>query len=250
MTNSVSFIPESRPPKVQFFNKEIQDIETGKWFFKPYIQIQPDQGVADLLQTTEREATTRDKWQYSVEWEQFAREHMQDPNKAHTPLELLFAGEPSIIVTLKDHGIHSVEQGANFPTARFDEINKNDAVLARELADYQRRCQEYLKRAEEALPYQEMQREIASRGDTVRQLLEEMQRMQNKLAEITKQQVPHGQRALYPKSHIPLTEEAQIAAGFLPDPKKAVAYNPQLAVINGRAGEQLKDLQRARGKRR
>jgi hypothetical protein len=95
---------------------------------------------------------------------------MQDPNKAHTPLGLLFAGEPSIVVTLKDQGIHSVEQGANFPTARWEAANKLDANLGRELADYQRRCQEYLKKAEEALPYQEMQREIASRGDTVRQL--------------------------------------------------------------------------------
>jgi hypothetical protein len=192
------------------------------------------------LQITEREATSQDKWTYAVQWEQFARENMQDPNKAHTPLELLFVGEPSIIVTLKDNNIHSVEQCANFPTARWEKLNKLDANLGRELADYQRRSQEFLRRIEEALPFQEMHRQIADRGDTLKQLQIEMLQLENKLAEITKQQAPAGQRALY----------SEAKPVDIPDPRKAHLYDPQAQMIQGLARERLADLQRARGKRR
>jgi hypothetical protein len=214
-----------------FYLREVMDdvksIELGRTVYKmvPYVRIQQSlDGQTDGLNVQDTPVTDHHKHAYADAWVEFCKSAMDAP-KHFTPLDArLFIDEPSVVVTLKGLGINSVEALAEWSTGAHDKLMLKEPALAREVARWQIRAREFLEKAESTATFSTLQRDLGKKGDELADLREEIQRMKNLLADITKKQSPAGQRALY----------SQAKPVDIPKYADMSRIDPQMHLINSR----------------
>src|SRR6202035_5847395 len=122
---------------VMFYMRPVRDpaksTEAGRpWFEdKIFVRIHPP---GERLNILDREATDVDKRRFPLQWAQFKDNAPQV--STGTPIDMLFAANPSIAAALKASGVHTVEQCAQLSAHAIETIGMGAQQWVNEATRY------------------------------------------------------------------------------------------------------------------
>ncbi len=122
---------------VMFYIRPIRNpaksAELGRPYFddKVFVRIHPP---GERLNIVEREASDTDKRRFPMQWAQFKENAPQVSDG--TPIDMLFAANPSIAAALKASGVHTVEQCAELSAHAIETIGMGAQQWVNEATRY------------------------------------------------------------------------------------------------------------------
>lgn len=161
---------------VMFFLKPIRNpaksAEEGRpWFDdKIFVRIHPP---GERLNIIEREASDADRRRFPMQWAQFKDNAPQTANG--TPIDMLFAANPSVAAMLKASGVHTVEQCAKLSAHAIETIGMGAQQWVNE-------AQRYLEVADKGVKASQMKHELDGRDRTIHSLEHKIDLLETELA--------------------------------------------------------------------
>lgn len=163
---------------VMFFLKPIRNqaksVETGRPYFddKVFVRIHPP---GERLNIVEREANDSDRRRFPIQWAQFKENSPQVSDG--TPIDMLFAANPSIAAALKASGVHTVEQCAGLSAHAIETIGMGAQQWVNEAARYLEVANKGVKASQLKAMGEEKDRQITSLNHKIELLTEELTRL-------------------------------------------------------------------------
>lgn len=148
---------------VMFYLKPIRNpaksAESGRPYFddKIFVRIHPP---GERLNIVEREASETDKRRFPMQWAQF---NQNAPQTAQgTPIDFLFAANPSVAAALKASGVHTVEQCAQLSAHAIETIGMGAQQWVNEAQRYLEVANKGVKASQLKKIVEEKDRQITS----------------------------------------------------------------------------------------
>lgn len=168
--------PRGPRPIVCFFKKCVPNPHKSELAGKPVFEEKiffRHQFPGETLQTTEHEAKDSEKRQYIHEWQAFlngkqGREQIPDG----IPMDFLFPSSPSIVGTLEQHNIYTVEQLANLSGNAIQTVGMG-------CQEWVNKAAKYVEQAEKGVNFHKFEtviKEKDQRISTLERQVSEMQR--------------------------------------------------------------------------
>lgn len=166
-----------------FYNKAVpapgKSAASGRPIFeeKVYVRIGPP---GERLNIVDRPATDKDRRDYPVQWAQFQQNREQIPEG--TPVDMLYPEHPAVGLTLRAHGVHTIEQCAELTAHAIENIGMG-------AQRYVNDAQKYVKMSERGVKATEFRREIEERDGQIRTLTHQLDQLSAEVSRLTQNAV-------------------------------------------------------------
>lgn len=163
---------------VMFYVKPVRNAqksaEVGRPYFddKIFVRIHPP---GERLNIVEREANDSDKRRFPMQWVQFKENAPQVSDG--TPIDMLFAANPSIAAALKASGVHTVEQCADLSAHAIETIGMGAQQWVNEAT-------RYLEVANKGVKASQMKAALEDRDRTIHHLEHKVEMLVTELAQL------------------------------------------------------------------
>jgi hypothetical protein len=169
----------------------------------------------ERLNVVDREATDMDRHRFPMQWHQFKKKQVQQPDG--TPVELLYPEQPVIAATLRSHGVQVVEQLAKLSGTAIQDVGMG----CQNWVNY---AQKYLEMASKGASESSVRRQFEQKDREINVLRRQVEDLKNKLEGIAQQNMQGPDLA---------TMQSMLASMMQrPQHMPQVAFDPQTAMIN------------------
>lgn len=164
-----------------FYNRGMHDpiasAQSGRVINKDrvYIRVSPP---GERLNVVDRPATEEDKRRWPMQWQQFIKNHEQIPDG--TPVDLLYPEKPSIAMTLKGNGVHTIEQLADLSGHAIDTVGMG-------AQQWVNTAKAYLEKANRGVTITQHRREMEGKDQQIKLLERQVQDLSAELRVIREQ---------------------------------------------------------------
>lgn len=212
-----------------FYNRGVHDpiasTNAGRPIHKDrvYIRVSPP---GERLNVVDRPATEDDKRRWPMQWHQFISNHEQIPEG--TPIEQLYPEKPSIAMTLKSNGVHTIEQCAELTGHAIDNVGMGAQL-------WSNAAKAYLEKANKGVTITQHRREMEDKNQKIKLLERQVSDLSAELRLIREQssqavnmqQVQEMMASMMGRPTFPAPGSGRISGQFDPQTQQINAVNNQ-----------------------